>query len=219
MSLIKCPDCNKEISDKAEACPQCGYPIKPVNNDRTVSNNESFVRVLLLSIVTLSVYFWIYMFRLIQTIKSSELIDDEYNGIKKARNGLIWAIVLNIFSIVFVSILPETLVLVLLVIISNFIAFILTWRPITKLLNHCYISINLKQDVLKHSNFLINIGIIIISIQSFISFSEHIGFIFVQNYMIWIVIMLLYIILDFILLFIIVKANNMLFEEVKNSMK
>lgn len=28
MSLIKCPECEKEISDKAEICPHCGYPIK-----------------------------------------------------------------------------------------------------------------------------------------------------------------------------------------------
>ena len=25
MSLIKCPECNKEISDKAKCCPNCGY--------------------------------------------------------------------------------------------------------------------------------------------------------------------------------------------------
>lgn len=28
MSLIKCPECGKEISDKAEMCPNCGHPIK-----------------------------------------------------------------------------------------------------------------------------------------------------------------------------------------------
>ncbi len=30
MSLIKCPECNKEISDKAKVCPHCGYeqPVK-----------------------------------------------------------------------------------------------------------------------------------------------------------------------------------------------
>lgn len=28
MALINCPECSKEISDKAEACPQCGFPIK-----------------------------------------------------------------------------------------------------------------------------------------------------------------------------------------------
>lgn len=27
MALIKCPDCRKELSDKADKCPNCGYPI------------------------------------------------------------------------------------------------------------------------------------------------------------------------------------------------
>ena len=33
MSLINCPECNKEISDKAVNCPHCGNPIneqKPI---------------------------------------------------------------------------------------------------------------------------------------------------------------------------------------------
>ena len=29
MALINCPECNKEISDKAAACPHCGAPSKP----------------------------------------------------------------------------------------------------------------------------------------------------------------------------------------------
>ena len=28
MALIKCPECGAEVSDKAEACPKCGYPIR-----------------------------------------------------------------------------------------------------------------------------------------------------------------------------------------------
>lgn len=28
MALMKCPECGKEVSDKAEACPNCGYPIE-----------------------------------------------------------------------------------------------------------------------------------------------------------------------------------------------
>lgn len=32
MALIECPECHKEISDKALACPHCGYPIKQENN-------------------------------------------------------------------------------------------------------------------------------------------------------------------------------------------
>ncbi len=27
MALIKCPECGKEVSDKAQNCPNCGYPI------------------------------------------------------------------------------------------------------------------------------------------------------------------------------------------------
>lgn len=40
MSLIKCPECNKEISDKAKSCPMCGYPIKE-EFDKISSNSAS----------------------------------------------------------------------------------------------------------------------------------------------------------------------------------
>lgn len=32
MSLIKCPECDKEISDKAKSCPHCGFPINIEEN-------------------------------------------------------------------------------------------------------------------------------------------------------------------------------------------
>lgn len=32
MSLINCPECGKEISDKAGKCPNCGYPIQRINH-------------------------------------------------------------------------------------------------------------------------------------------------------------------------------------------
>jgi len=31
MSLIKCPECSKEISDKAVSCPNCGMPLDNFN--------------------------------------------------------------------------------------------------------------------------------------------------------------------------------------------
>lgn len=44
MALIKCPECNKEISDKAEICVHCGYPIskwiKEENSDSSQSNED-----------------------------------------------------------------------------------------------------------------------------------------------------------------------------------
>lgn len=35
MALINCPECNKEISDKANSCPNCGYPI---NSKQTIED-------------------------------------------------------------------------------------------------------------------------------------------------------------------------------------
>ena len=32
MALIKCPDCGRDISDKAQSCPACGYPMQLNSN-------------------------------------------------------------------------------------------------------------------------------------------------------------------------------------------
>ena len=34
MALIKCPECNKEISDKATTCPNCGFPVQEINKPK-----------------------------------------------------------------------------------------------------------------------------------------------------------------------------------------
>ncbi len=31
MALIKCPECGATISNKAEKCPKCAFPIKSIN--------------------------------------------------------------------------------------------------------------------------------------------------------------------------------------------
>lgn len=36
MALINCPECNKQISDKAKACPNCGFPIEEINKPNEV---------------------------------------------------------------------------------------------------------------------------------------------------------------------------------------
>lgn len=49
--LIKCPECGKEISDKAKSCPNCGFPIegikeKPVENKKekeTIKKEEKII--------------------------------------------------------------------------------------------------------------------------------------------------------------------------------
>jgi len=40
MALIKCPECGTEVSDKAEKCPKCAYPLKLENNISQVKNDS-----------------------------------------------------------------------------------------------------------------------------------------------------------------------------------
>lgn len=36
MALIKCPECEKEVSDKASNCPNCAFPLQESKSDGTV---------------------------------------------------------------------------------------------------------------------------------------------------------------------------------------
>lgn len=38
MALIKCPECGKEISDKANACIHCGYPLNEQKEDFCITD-------------------------------------------------------------------------------------------------------------------------------------------------------------------------------------
>lgn len=41
MALIKCPECGKDISDRAFSCPNCGFPIREQIKDGSVSTTTS----------------------------------------------------------------------------------------------------------------------------------------------------------------------------------
>ena len=43
MALIKCPECGKEVSDKASACIHCGYPLQEQKMTTTMSNSKKVV--------------------------------------------------------------------------------------------------------------------------------------------------------------------------------
>lgn len=43
MALIKCPECGKEISDKAASCPNCGYPINAATIHTENGDDEIFL--------------------------------------------------------------------------------------------------------------------------------------------------------------------------------
>ena len=42
MSMIKCTECGKEISDKATACPHCGCPMTEILSATKENKKESF---------------------------------------------------------------------------------------------------------------------------------------------------------------------------------
>lgn len=56
MAMIKCPECNGDVSDKAVTCPHCGYPIKTTETNQyeyvlekghgTVSRLSGLLRIL-----------------------------------------------------------------------------------------------------------------------------------------------------------------------------
>ncbi|MBO4327126.1 MAG: zinc ribbon domain-containing protein [Clostridia bacterium] len=46
MALIKCPECGKEISDRAKACINCGCPIGPASNGVLRVQLNSFLKLI-----------------------------------------------------------------------------------------------------------------------------------------------------------------------------
>lgn len=44
MALINCPECNKEVSDIAKTCPNCGFPISEIEYDVEEDNDGVFYK-------------------------------------------------------------------------------------------------------------------------------------------------------------------------------
>src|SRR5262245_16623393 len=57
MALINCPECGKEISDQAVACPECAYPLQQQHNQSALvkPKRRSFLPGLLLILFFLSI--------------------------------------------------------------------------------------------------------------------------------------------------------------------
>ena len=45
MALIKCPECGKDVSTSAEACPHCGYPINKTTIAKAISYETQVVKI------------------------------------------------------------------------------------------------------------------------------------------------------------------------------
>ena len=40
MPLINCPECGKQVSDKAPTCPNCGFPLNDISSNEAASDTE-----------------------------------------------------------------------------------------------------------------------------------------------------------------------------------
>jgi len=40
MAIINCPECNSNVSDKAESCPNCAFPINRISKTNNPPENK-----------------------------------------------------------------------------------------------------------------------------------------------------------------------------------
>jgi hypothetical protein len=40
MAMINCPECDSEVSDKAQSCPKCGYGLSSIGLSKTITENK-----------------------------------------------------------------------------------------------------------------------------------------------------------------------------------
>lgn len=53
MSMIKCPECGKEVSDKADECPNCGNPISEKSAPKHKSKKKIIVIILIILLISI----------------------------------------------------------------------------------------------------------------------------------------------------------------------
>ena len=49
MAIISCPECGKQVSDRAVSCPECGCPISAVPSAASVSVEKEVEKLLILA--------------------------------------------------------------------------------------------------------------------------------------------------------------------------
>ena len=83
MALIKCPQCNNEISDKAEKCPNCGYIVPhiltsaPITSQKRTANISKWLIVASLILVLIGTGFIIKGFH-VKNVYKNYASDDYY---------------------------------------------------------------------------------------------------------------------------------------------
>lgn len=96
MALIQCSECGQEISDLANSCPNCGFPL----NDQQQNNVRQKTIIAIAIVITLAVLSWVYV--LPKFLTNSEMTASENNSsnslqqvlpdseaVKTVKNGIL----------------------------------------------------------------------------------------------------------------------------------
>ena len=51
MALIKCPECGRNFSDQADACPDCGYPIRKIKPNKKKKGHATMIMGIIIAVV------------------------------------------------------------------------------------------------------------------------------------------------------------------------
>jgi len=62
MALINCPECKKEVSEKAQTCPHCGFQLRDDDLPRKPKKVNGCLSVLIIAVVLISVMFFLGIF-------------------------------------------------------------------------------------------------------------------------------------------------------------
>lgn len=76
MALIKCPECDTEISDTCVTCPKCGYRLKTMSN-------KSINLVIIISIIVCIISFVGYCIHL--QYKHQKALQQETEQLKRSK--------------------------------------------------------------------------------------------------------------------------------------
>ena len=80
MALIKCRECQKEISDTAKVCPHCGYKLKNIQKISLNINNTKILSCYLLTLAFISSFFKISFSR-DNYSTNRQLLNESFNNI------------------------------------------------------------------------------------------------------------------------------------------
>lgn len=90
MALIKCPECGKEISDKASSCPNCGCPVTTKENIRITFNNIRFLKnkkiICIISVIVFGIIILLYNKKHVR-ISCEEM--DIYSSIEQVKEEIL----------------------------------------------------------------------------------------------------------------------------------